>query len=102
MAPRSTGGTEKEAEPENADHARSEAKQSPTRADGSPKTAAAVVQAVVAEEQRQMEMDFEGSLPVDGLAKTEDDAQVRAALDSLDDLQSTMTKRLEGAHVEQS
>ncbi|MFD1507943.1 hypothetical protein [Lacimonas salitolerans] len=98
MVPPASRGDENETVSENAEHVRSESKEPPTRADGSPKKSAAAVQAVVAEEQRQMEMemDFEGPLPLDSPAKS-DQAQVQAALNSLEDLQSTMRNQKVGS-----
>ena len=85
---------------ESADQVRGEAQRPPTRVDTSPKKTAAVVQAVTAEEQRQMEMDFVGQVASDDLEKEEDDAQLRTALDGLDDLRSMMAKRSEAGHAE--
>ena len=54
------------------------------------KKAAPVVQAVIAEEQRQMEMDFASEVPTDDLAKGVGDEQVRSAVDGLGALESAM------------
>jgi type IV secretion system protein VirD4 len=75
--------------------------QSSGQTDVASKKTAPVVQAVIAEERRQMEMDFVGDKPSDGLARAEADAQLRTALDDLDDLRSTMANRSEAGHVEQ-
>jgi type IV secretion system protein VirD4 len=58
--------------------------------DGVPKKTAPVVQAVVAEEQRQMEMDFASQVSSDDLAKEVGDEQVRTAVDGLGALESAM------------
>ncbi len=79
-----------EADPEGADHARGEAKQQLARADGSPKKSAAVVQAVVAEAQRQMEMDFAAQVPATDSERESDDEQVRNAVGGLEELESTL------------
>jgi type IV secretion system protein VirD4 len=51
---------------------------------------APVVQAVIAEEQRQMEMDF-GSQVVDAEAASEvDEAQMRSAVDGLDEMEAML------------
>jgi len=55
-----------------------------------PKKTAPVVQAVVAEAQRQMEMDFGAQLPTVDLAKRPDNAQVRAAVNGLDEMETTL------------
>jgi len=58
--------------------------------DGAPKKTAPVVQAVVAEEQRQMEMDF-GSQVVDAeAASVVDEAQMRSAVDGLDEMETML------------
>jgi len=55
-----------------------------------PKKTAPVVQAVVAEEQRQMVMDF-GSPVADAEAVTDaDEAQMRSAVDGLDDMEAML------------
>jgi type IV secretion system protein VirD4 len=52
-----------------------------------PKKTAPVVQAVVAEEQRQMVMDFGGAV-ADAEAVTDaDEAQMRSAVDGLDEME---------------
>ena len=90
MFPRSTGGDANETVSESADHVRGESKQPPTRADGSPKKSAAVVQAVVAEAQRQMEMDFAAQVPATDSERESDDEQVRNAVGGLEELESTL------------
>jgi type IV secretion system protein VirD4 len=45
---------------------------------------------VIAEEQRQMEMDFAVLVPSDDLAKEVGDEQVRTAVDGLGALESAM------------
>jgi type IV secretion system protein VirD4 len=58
-----------------------------------PKKTAPVVQAVIAEEQRQMEMDFAVLVPSDDLANEEGDEQLRTALAGLGELESAMNER---------
>ncbi|MCD1628242.1 type VI secretion protein, partial [Seohaeicola saemankumensis] len=54
------------------------------------KKTAPVVQAVIAEEQRQMEMDF-GSQVVDAeAASVVDEAQMRSAVDGLDEMEAML------------
>jgi len=60
------------------------------QADAAPKKTAPVVQAVIAEEQRQMEMDFAVLVPSDDLAKEVGDEQVMTAVDGLGALESAM------------
>ena len=58
--------------------------------DAVPKKTAPVVQAVIAEEQRQMEMDF-GSRVVDVEAvSVVDEAQMRSAVDGLDEMEAML------------
>ncbi|SMY10312.1 Type IV secretory system Conjugative DNA transfer [Flavimaricola marinus] len=57
------------------------------------KKTAPVVQAVIAEEQRQMEMDFAVLVPSDDLANEEGDEQLRTALAGLGELESAMNER---------
>ncbi|MEM8793835.1 MAG: type IV secretory system conjugative DNA transfer family protein, partial [Pseudomonadota bacterium] len=59
-----------------------------------PEKIAPVVQAVIAEEQRQFEMDFTGPEHSDDVAKERGDEQVRIAIDGLGDLESAMKERL--------
>ena len=53
-----------------------------------PKRTAPVVQAVIAEEQRQMEMDFEGQ--VADSDTVDDEAQMRSAVDGLDEMEAML------------
>jgi type IV secretion system protein VirD4 len=55
-----------------------------------PKKTAPVVQAVIAEEQRQMEMDFEGQVADAEAAGVNDEAQMRSAVDGLDDMEAML------------
>jgi type IV secretion system protein VirD4 len=64
--------------------------QTSKQTDAAPKKTAPVVQAVVAEEQRQMEMDFVGELPTINPTKEADVDQVRAAVDGLDELETAL------------
>jgi type IV secretion system protein VirD4 len=60
------------------------------QADAAPKKTAPIVQAVIAEKQRQMEMDF-GSQVVDAeAASVVDEAQMRSAVDGLDDMEAML------------
>ena len=60
------------------------------QADAAPKKTAPVVQAVIAEEQRQMEMDF-GSHAADAeAARVVDEAQMRSAVDGLDEMEEML------------
>jgi len=64
--------------------------QSSGQTDVVPKKTAPVVQAVIAEEQRQMEMDF-GSRVADAETVGVDDvAQMRSAVDGLDDIEAML------------
>ena len=54
------------------------------------KKTAPVVQAVIAEEQRQMEMVFEGSVADAETMGVEDEAQMRSAVDGLDDMEAML------------
>ena len=64
--------------------------QSAGQTDAAPKKTAPVVQAVIAEEQRQMEMDF-GSQVVDAeAASVVDEAQMRTAVDGLDEMEAML------------
>ncbi len=55
-----------------------------------PKKTALVVQAVIAEEQRQIEMDFEGPVADAEAASAVCDTQMRSAIDGLDDMEATL------------
>ena len=61
-----------------------------------PKKTALVVQAVIAGEQRQMEMDFEGPVAAVEAASAVGEAQMRSAVDGLDDMEATL--RQNGDH----
>lgn len=93
LFPRSHGGAEDETLSESADQVRGEAEMPLTRVDTSPKKTAAVVQAVVAEEQRQMEMVFVGQSPEIDQAKVPDDKQIRSVLDDLGKLEKALNPR---------
>jgi len=58
--------------------------------DVSPKKTAPVVQAVIAEEQRQMEMDFEGQVAGAEAESVVNEAQVRSAVDGLDEMEAIL------------
>ncbi|MFY9239942.1 MAG: type IV secretory system conjugative DNA transfer family protein, partial [Roseovarius sp.] len=58
--------------------------------DGVPKKTAPVVQAVIAEEQRQMEMDFGSQGENAQAASVVDEAQMRSAVDGLDDMEAML------------
>ena len=88
------GGTENVTISECADQARGEAEQLPTGVDGSPKKSAAVVQAVVDDAQRQMEMDFVGQVPSDDLTQSTVDEDVRTAVEGLSELEKTLKQSL--------
>jgi type IV secretion system protein VirD4 len=60
------------------------------KTDVAPKKTAPVVQAVIAEEQRQMEMDFEGLVADAETVGVDDDAQMRSAVDGLDDMEAML------------
>jgi type IV secretion system protein VirD4 len=55
-----------------------------------PKKTARVVQAVIAEEQRQIEMDFGGQVADAEAASVVDEAQLRSAVDGLDDMEAML------------
>ena len=67
--------------------------QTSKQTDVAPKKTAPVVQTVIAEEQRQMEMDFAVLVPADDLANEEGDEQLRTALAGLGELESAMNER---------
>jgi len=54
------------------------------------KKTASVVQTVVAEEQRQMEMDFGGQVAKTETVGVDDEAQMRSAVDGLDDMEAML------------
>jgi len=88
MTPPSNGSGGPEADVEAARQAADG--QSSGQTDVATKKTAPVVQAVVAEEQRQIEMDFAVLVPSDDLAKEVGDEQVRTAVDGLGALESAM------------
>ena len=55
-----------------------------------PKKTASVVQAVVAEEQRQMEMDFGSQIADAEAAGVVDEAQMRSAVDGLNNMEAML------------
>jgi type IV secretion system protein VirD4 len=64
--------------------------QSSGQSDIVPKKTAPVVQAVIAEEQRQMEMDFGGQVTDAEAASAVGEAQMRSAVDGLDDMEAML------------
>jgi type IV secretion system protein VirD4 len=94
MASRSTGGADNEAVSENMDHVRDKVEQPPSRADGMVKKSSAAVQAVAAEEQRQIEMNFVGPLSATEPTKEADEEQVKTAVDGLDALETSLKQSL--------
>lgn len=60
------------------------------QADAAPKKTAPVVQAVIAEEQRQMEMDFGSGVADSEAASVADEAQMRSAVDGLDEMEAML------------
>jgi len=60
--------------------------------DAFPKKSAPVVQAVIAEEQRQMEMDFGSQIADAEAPSVVDEAQMRSAVVSLDDMEAMLQK----------
>ncbi|MGK7756040.1 hypothetical protein [Roseovarius sp. C03] len=63
--------------------------QSSGQTDVARKKTAPVVQAVIADEQRQLEMDF-GSQVADAETVGVDEAQMRSAVDGLDDMEAML------------
>jgi type IV secretion system protein VirD4 len=55
-----------------------------------PKKTAPIVQAVIAEAQRQMEMDLEGAVADAEAARIVDEAQMRSAVDGLNDMEAML------------
>ena len=55
-----------------------------------PRKTAPVVQAVITEEQRQMEMDFGSQIAVAESVGVDDEAQMRSAVDGLDDMEAML------------
>jgi len=64
--------------------------QSSGQTDVAPKKTAPVVQAVIAEEQRQMEMDFGGQVADAETVGVDDEAQMRSAVDGLDEMEAML------------
>jgi len=64
--------------------------QSSGQTDVVPKKTAPVVQAVIAEKQRQMEMDFGGQVTDAETVGVDDEAQMRSAVDGLDDMEAML------------
>ena len=58
--------------------------------DVTPKKTAPVVQAVIAEGQRQMEMDFGGQVADAETVGVDDEVQMRSAVDGLDDMEAML------------
>ncbi|MAO25826.1 MAG: type VI secretion protein, partial [Roseovarius sp.] len=64
--------------------------QTSKQTDVAPKKTAPVVQTVIAEEQRQMEMDFGSQVADAEAASVADEAQMRSAVDGLDDMEAML------------
>ena len=94
LFPRSQGGGEDETISDSADQVRSEAEHLPTRSDGPPKKSAAAVQAVVAEAQRQMEMEFAAQVPATDSERESDKEPLRNAVGDLEELELTVKQNL--------
>ncbi|MEC8582744.1 MAG: type IV secretory system conjugative DNA transfer family protein, partial [Pseudomonadota bacterium] len=93
MTPPSSGPRDSEADVERA---REAVEGRPSgQPDAVSKKTAPVVQAVIAEEQRQMEMVFEGPVADAETVGVEDEAQMRSAVDGLDEMEAMLR---EGAH----
>jgi type IV secretion system protein VirD4 len=88
MTPPSSGPGGSEADVEAARQAADG--QSSGQTDVAPKKTAPVVQAVFAEEQRQMEMDFGGQVADAETVGVDDEAQLRSAVDGLDDMEAML------------
>jgi len=88
MTPPSDGSGGSEADVEAAREAADG--QSSGQTDVAPKKTASVVQAVIAEEQRQMEMDFRGQVTDAEVASAVGEAQMRSAVDGLDDMEAML------------
>lgn len=76
------------------DHVRDEVERPRPRADGTLKKSSAAVQAVAAEEQRQIEMNFLGPSSETEPTNDGDEEQVKTAVDGLDALETTLKKSL--------
>jgi type IV secretion system protein VirD4 len=81
MKPPANGSGGPEADVEAADG------QSSGKTDVAPKKTAPIVQAVVAEEQRQMEMNFGSQIADAEAASVVDEVQMRSAVDGLDEME---------------
>jgi len=88
MTPPSDGPRGTEADVERASQAGDG--QPSGQADAAPKKTAPVVQAVIAEEQRQMEMDFGSQIAVAESVGVDDEAQMRSAVDGLDEMEAML------------
>src|SRR6056297_1987496 len=88
MTPRSDGpgGTEADVETARQDFG----SQTLEQTDVAPRKTAPAVQAVIAEEQRQIEMDFGGQDADAEAAGEGDEAQLRSAVDGLDDMEAML------------
>ncbi|MER3355577.1 MAG: type IV secretory system conjugative DNA transfer family protein [Hoeflea sp. D1-CHI-28] len=90
MAPRSPGGIGEETAVAGAVKQRDVAEQALGQANVPPHKTAAVVRTVVAEEKRQMEMDFAGQMPSNDLVEEANAEQLRTAVDDLDELETSL------------
>ncbi|WP_150120676.1 type IV secretory system conjugative DNA transfer family protein, partial [Sulfitobacter sp. HI0040] len=90
MTPPSMGGGQNETAVLGSEQARAKAEQPLARTDGTPKKSAVVVQAVVVEAQRQMEMDFVGEVAALGSVEDAGDEQVQTAVNDLGDLEKAL------------
>jgi len=88
MTPPSDGPGGTEAVVENS--AQASGDQLSRHTSGVPKKTAPVVQAVIAEEQRQMEMDFGSGVVDSEAASVADEAQMRSAVDGLDEMEAML------------
>ena len=91
MTPPSTGGGHGSETDVVVESARQVAAGQPSaQTDGVPKKTAPVVQAVIAEEKRQMEMDFGSQIASAEAASVVDEAQMRSAVDGLDEMEALL------------
>jgi type IV secretion system protein VirD4 len=88
MTPPANGPSGPEAVVENS--AQASGGQLSRQTDGVPKKTSPVVQAVIAEEQRQMEMDFGSQVADAEAASVVNEAQMRSAVDGLDDMEAML------------
>lgn len=88
MTPPSSGPRGSEADVERAREAAGG--QSSGQTDVATKKTAPVVQAVIAEEQRQMEMDLGAKVADAETVGVDDEAQMRSAVDGLDDMEAML------------